>query len=57
MLSNLLPRQALVIIYKAFVAPHIDYVDVLYDKGFNNLFHTKMKSIQSNAYLAITRAI
>ena len=57
MLSNLLPRQVLVTIYKAFVRPHIDYVDVLYDKAFNNLFHTKMKSIQSNAYLAITGAI
>ena len=57
MLSNLLPIQALVTIYKAFVRPHIDYVDVLYDKAFNNLFHTKMKSIQSNAYLAITGAI
>ena len=57
MLSNLLPRQVLVTIYKAFVRPHIDYVDVFYDKAFNNLFHTKMKSIQSNAYLAITGAI
>ena len=57
MLSNLLPIQPLVTIYKAFVRPHIDYVDVLYDKAFNNLFHTKMKSIQSNAYLAITGAI
>ena len=33
MLSNLLPRQVLVTIYKAFVRPHIDYVDVLYDKA------------------------
>ena len=30
-LSNLLPRQALVTIYKAFVRPHLDYGDVLYD--------------------------
>ena len=30
-LSNLLPRQALVTIYQAFVRPHLDYGDVLYD--------------------------
>ena len=30
-LSNLLPKQALVTIYKAFVRSHLDYCDVLYD--------------------------
>ena len=43
-LSNLL--QALAIIYKAFVRPHLDYGDVLYDQAFNNSFHAKIKSIQ-----------
>ena len=47
-LSNLLPRQALIIIYKAFVRPHLDYGDVLYDQTFNNSFHAKMESIQYN---------
>ena len=56
-LSNLLPRQALVTIYKAFVRPHLDYDDVLYDQHFNNSFHAKMESIQSNACLVITGAI
>ena len=56
-LSNLLPRQALVTIYKAFIRPHLDYGDVLYDKAFNNSFHAKMESIQYNACLAITEAI
>ena len=56
-LSNLLPRQTLVTIYKAFVRPHLDYGDVLYDQAFNNSFHTKMESIQYNACLAITGAI
>ena len=56
-LSNLLPRQALVIIYKAFVRPHLDYGDVLYDQAFNNSFHAKMESIQYNACLTITGAI
>ena len=56
-LSNLLPRQALVTIYNAFVRPHLDYGDVLYDQAFNNSFHTKMESIQYSACLAVTGAI
>ena len=56
-LSNLLPRQALVTIYKSFIRPHLDYGDVLYDQAFNNSFHAKMESIQYNACLTITGAI
>ena len=56
-LSNLLSRKALVTIYKAFIRPHLDYGDVLYDQAFNNSFHAKMESIQYNACLAITGAI
>ena len=52
-----LSRQTLVTIYKAFVRPHLDYGDVLYDQAFNNSFHTKMESIQYNACLAIKGAI
>ena len=57
MLSNLLPRQVLVTIYKAFVRSYLDYGYVIYDQAFNNSFHAKMKSIQYNACLAITGAI
>ena len=56
-LSNLLPRQALVTIYNAFVRPYLGYADVLYDQAFNNSFHAKIESIQYNACLAITGAI
>ena len=56
-LSSLLPRHALVTIFKAFVGPHLDYGDVIYDQAFNNSFRTKMESIQYNACLAITGAI
>ena len=34
-LSNKLPRQALVTIYKAFIRPHLGYVDIVYDKPNN----------------------
>ena len=53
----MLPRQALVTIYKAFIRPHLDYGDVLYDQAFNKSFHAKNESIQYNACLAITGAI
>ena len=53
----MLPREALVTIYKAFVRPYLDYGDVLYDQAFNNSFDAKIESIQYNACLAITGAI
>ena len=34
-LQNLLPRIALIKIYKAFVRPHLDYADILYNQAFN----------------------
>ena len=38
-----LPRAAaLITIYKAFVRPHLDYGDVLYDQAFNPSFHEKL---------------
>ena len=53
----MLPRQALVNIYKAFIRPHLDYGDVLYNQAFNNSFQPKMESIQCNTCLATTGAI
>ena len=34
-LQDLLPREALITILKAFVRPHLDYRDVLFDQAFN----------------------
>ena len=56
-LHNLLPRSALITIYKAFVRPYLDYGDILYDQAYNMSFHHKLESIQYNACLAITGAI
>ena len=56
-LSNLLPRQALVTIYKTFITPHLDYGHVLYYQASSSSFYSKMESIQCNGCLAITRAI
>ena len=56
-LQYVLPRQALITIYKSFTRPDLDYGDILYDKAFNESFHQKIESIQYNAWLAITGAI
>ena len=56
-LQNLVPRSALITIYKTFVRHHLDYGDILYDQAHNMFFHQKLKSIQYNACLAITGAI
>ena len=56
-LQAFLPRQSLVTIYKAFIKPHLDYGDIIYDQTWNESFHKKMESIQYNAALATTGAI
>ena len=56
-LQNVLPRSALITIYKSFIRPHLDYGDKIYDKAFNESFHAKLESLQYNATLAITGAI
>ena len=56
-LQNVLPRSALITIYKSFIRRHLDYRDIIYDKAFNESFHAKLESLQYNATLAITGAI
>ena len=56
-LQNVLPRSALLTVYKSFIRPLLDYGDIIYDKAFNESFHEKLESLQYNAALAITGAI
>ena len=56
-LSNTLPRNSLLTIYKSFIRPHLDYCDIIYDQPNNESFCTKIEHIQYNAALAITGAI
>ena len=44
-LQNLLPRTALITLYKAFVRPHLDYGDIIYDQAHNTSFHQKLESL------------
>ena len=56
-LSNYLPRHSLVTLYKAFIRPHLDYADIIYDEPNNINIFNKIESLQYNAVLAITGAI
>ena len=38
-LQNVLPRSALLTVYKSFIRPLLNYGDIIYDKAFNELFH------------------
>ena len=54
---NLLPRTALITLYKAFVRLHLDNGDIIYDQAHNASFHQKLESLQYNARLPIAGAI
>ena len=43
-------------LYKAFIQPHLDYTDIIYDKPNNMNICNKIESIQYNVALAITGA-
>ena len=56
-LHNLLPRSALIKIYKTSVRPCLDYGNILYDQAYNKSSHHKLESSQYNACLAIAGAV
>ena len=56
-LQNILPRSALLTIYKSFIRPHLDYGDIIYDQAYNALFQQKLELLQNNTCLAIIGAI
>ena len=47
----------LLTIYKSFIRPHLDYVDIIYDQIDTASFHQKTESVQCNSALAITGAV
>ena len=56
-LSRLLPHHSLITLYKSFIRPHLDYVDIIYDQPNNLNLCNKIETCQYNAALAITGAI
>ena len=53
---NILPRSALLTIYKSFIRLHLDYGDIIYDQAYKASFHQKLELLQYNACLAIAGA-
>ena len=56
-LQPIIPRAALITIYKSFLRPHLDYGDIIYDRAFNESFQNKLESVQYDAGLSITGII
>ena len=56
-LSNTLPSDTLLTIYKSFIGPQLNYGDIIYDQQHNRPFCNKLKSVQYNAALAVTETI
>ena len=52
-----LPRNSLIMIYKAFLPPLIDYGDIINDQPHNESFCEKIEAVQYKAALAITGTI
>ena len=50
-------HSALLVIYKSFIRPHLNYGDIVYDQPNKLSFTEKIESLQYNAALAITGAI
>ena len=55
-LSNIFPRNSLLIVYKSFMRLHSDYCDIIYDQPNNESIFTKIECIQHNDALSITGA-
>ena len=53
-LRNFWTRSSLLLTYKSFVRPHINYGYIIYDKAFIESFQKKLGSIQYNVALVIT---
>ena len=45
-LQPVIPRAALLTIYKSFLRSHLDYRDVIYDPAFNESFQNALESVQ-----------
>ena len=56
-LRSKVPRHTLLDIYRAFIRPHLDYGDIIYDNPGCSNFSQRLESIQYNAALAITGCI
>ena len=55
--SLFFPRHLLLTIYKSFIAPHVDYGDIIYDQPNNQAFSNIPGVVHYNATLAVAGVI
>ena len=55
-LSLTLSRKKLLTIYKSFVRPNLDYLQIIYDKLFNESLKNILVAVQFRAALVISGA-
>ena len=53
-MSNILPKPALVTIYKIFIIPYLNYSNIVCAKTHNNSFHNKFETTHYNTYFSLT---
>ena len=46
-------NRLLLIIFKSFIRPDLDYGDIIYNQTYNASFHHKLKSTQFNSALTL----
>ena len=44
-MNKTLPRKALLILYRSFARPHLDYGDIIYDQSNNESFCNKLETV------------
>ena len=56
-LINFFPCHSLVFLYQAFIPPHLDYADIIYNKPNNMNICNNIERLQYDAALALTGTI
>ena len=51
-----LSRKILIIIFKSFVMPNVDYAYIIYDKPLNESLKRKIEMVQCNVAFKLTSA-
>ena len=52
-LLHISKRPLLLIIFKSFIRPDLDYGDIIYNQTYNASFHHKLESTQFNSALTL----
>ena len=50
-------RPSVVAICKAFIKPHLDYGETIFDYAFNDFFRKRMESVKYDAALAVVKLL